>query len=669
MSDVLIVPQPAPFAVPFSGGTEGPPGAPGGNIMAIGLFTAAAALSIPGGTNLVKTSGYSADGRGSAEYVYDAAVNGAYVTANPLSSFISANSRGFRLSLDQQLNATMFGVVADGTTNDGPAMVAALAFCFNNAGANLTGYGTGCPTMRVPFTPNGINMGTSSLAFIKSVALVADSGAVIGGVPTMLKWAANCIGILIQAPNCYLDGLYLKGGWVGGTTSEGEYHAIKAYWKFGFGRLWADSWQGDGLHVNITAGSGGDTEGNANGIRGQTFVGTSCRCAISTAGSDANACHFGYVEALYCRQAGVLEQSGLGNHYGAVLTESNTIVDVGTNGTPYVTCYNNGFIFAVATGQAGNAPTTSPPSTATNNSVWLYCRAATGPKTYAPQWVSGTQTFREGGGFHTASSLASNASTVGYLYSESDQPVVQTAQGVLILSGLVASGFGPNTRYIQAGNLGVSIGSILNCVGELTVPVGPSLFGNSGGIHGTIQGTTWNAFSGFAGGNTAFLWGKSASGFLGAKNTSTGFVIPLEISANSILLENGSGQQVGIVDSNGLGVTMGGLGYRTGVGGTVTQATSKSTGVTLNKSTGKITLNNASLAANTEVSFTFTNSQIAANDIVRINVSGAATPGSYLVQAENAAAGSCVISVRNLTGGALSEALGLNFVVIKGATS
>ena len=61
-----------------------------------------------------------------------------------------------------------------------------------------------------------------------------------------------------------------------------------------------------------------------------------------------------------------------------------------------------------------------------------------------------------------------------------------------------------------------------------------------------------------------------------------------------------------------------GIGYATGAGGTVTQITSKATGVTLNTVCGTITMNGAALAADTTVSFVLTNSAIAANDVVVI---------------------------------------------------
>lgn len=114
-----------------------------------------------------------------------------------------------------------------------------------------------------------------------------------------------------------------------------------------------------------------------------------------------------------------------------------------------------------------------------------------------------------------------------------------------------------------------------------------------------------------------------------------------------------------------LGSTESAVGYGTGTGGTVTQATDKSTGVTLNKRCGQITMNNASLTAAAEVSFTLTNSVIAATDVVMICIGSGATAGAYNVQCDAVAAGSCRISIGNMSSGSLGEAIVLNFVVIK----
>lgn len=110
----------------------------------------------------------------------------------------------------------------------------------------------------------------------------------------------------------------------------------------------------------------------------------------------------------------------------------------------------------------------------------------------------------------------------------------------------------------------------------------------------------------------------------------------------------------------------GGVGYATGAGGVVTQATSKSTGVTLNKVCGTITMDSATLAHQTPVAFTLTNSAIEATDVVAVCVKSGGTAGAYLVSAGAVAAGSCSITLFNCqTSGNLSEAVVLSFAVIK----
>jgi len=128
-----------------------------------------------------------------------------------------------------------------------------------------------------------------------------------------------------------------------------------------------------------------------------------------------------------------------------------------------------------------------------------------------------------------------------------------------------------------------------------------------------------------------------------------------------------SGTTITIFDLNQplLGSVGSAVGYSTGTGGTITQASTKSTGVTLDKRCGQIIMNNAALAAAAEVSFTLTNSVIAATDVVMVSIASGATAGAYSIQCDATAAGSCRISVGNRNTGSLSEAIVLNFVVIK----
>lgn len=115
--------------------------------------------------------------------------------------------------------------------------------------------------------------------------------------------------------------------------------------------------------------------------------------------------------------------------------------------------------------------------------------------------------------------------------------------------------------------------------------------------------------------------------------------------------------------------TSGQIGYNTGslttAPATVTQATSKSTGVTINASVGQIVTNNAALAAGVEVAFVVTNSGVSAYDIPVIAIaSGAATAGTYLVTVVAVAVGSFTIVITNASAGSLSEALTINFGLI-----
>ena len=108
------------------------------------------------------------------------------------------------------------------------------------------------------------------------------------------------------------------------------------------------------------------------------------------------------------------------------------------------------------------------------------------------------------------------------------------------------------------------------------------------------------------------------------------------------------------------------LGYASSAQGAVTQGTSKSTGVTVNASMGQITMDSATLNTLTNVTFTLTNSLISVKDVIILNVGSGATSGAYNCWISSMSAGTCTITVRNISGGNLSEAVVINFAVIHG---
>jgi len=156
-------------------------------------------------------------------------------------------------------------------------------------------------------------------------------------------------------------------------------------------------------------------------------------------------------------------------------------------------------------------------------------------------------------------------------------------------------------------------------------------------------------------------------------NVSLSTIITPATNTNLTITPNGTGKV--LVSSDILGSAYirsngatNGIGYATGAGGTVTQATSKATGVTLSKVCGQITTAADALAAATSVSFVVTNTAVAAGDVMVLNLVSGGTAGAYTLNAA-CAAGSATITIRNVTAASLSETLVIGFVLVKAVTA
>jgi hypothetical protein len=117
----------------------------------------------------------------------------------------------------------------------------------------------------------------------------------------------------------------------------------------------------------------------------------------------------------------------------------------------------------------------------------------------------------------------------------------------------------------------------------------------------------------------------------------------------------------GAVSSSGTA----GIGYATGAGGTIAQASSRTTGVTLSKISGQITLVSAAGSA-TPATFTVTNTLVAATDVVIVNQAS----GTDLYEIFVTAVGAGSFKITSFTtGGTTTETPVFNFVVIKGVAA
>jgi hypothetical protein len=197
--------------------------------------------------------------------------------------------------------------------------------------------------------------------------------------------------------------------------------------------------------------------------------------------------------------------------------------------------------------------------------------------------------------------------------------------------------------------LGAFTGDITKSAGSLATTIGTNIV-----TYAKFQQVAANSLVGNPTGSLANAQGITLAGglaFSGTTLTAAGALTPTSVVSTGKVTSSSA---------------TAGIGYDSGARGTVTQNTSKATGVTSNTVVTDITLNGAALASATVVSFVFTNSAIAANDTLILNHVTTGTFGAYVLNAHGFAAGSCTIDVRNVSAGSLSEAIVIRAVLVKG---
>lgn len=227
--------------------------------------------------------------------------------------------------------------------------------------------------------------------------------------------------------------------------------------------------------------------------------------------------------------------------------------------------------------------------------------------------------------------------------------------GNLGVTGAFASATAAITGAASAASFAALGPGAAGTIGATGAISGASLAATGPGGAGTIAAT--GAITGASVAATGAVSGATVAataGVTGASVAATGAVTGATVGATSTILSSGA---------------TAGIGYTTGAGGTVTQITSKATGVTINKMCGNIVTSNASLAGGAVVAFTVTNSALGANDFVECKRASGGTAASYFVDTDSMGAGSFVVYIQNITAGALAEAITLRFTITKGAIS
>lgn len=340
---------------------------------------------------------------------------------------------------------------------------------------------------------------------------------------------------------------------------------------------------------------------------------------------------------------------------------------------------NGSGAFSNAASGTDYAPATSGSAILKGNGSGGFSNATSGTD-YAPATSGTTLLAGDGSGGHTnvtGSSVSGANITLGGKISVASGTVTASAPSTLTQtwnnSGVTFEGLtvsitdtasASDSRGFRVSYGGTSAFSVYHDFG------GARIVGAENGGYFAVMNNEWaTATNGnvwtlgaFAMNSTAYI-GFASGSALGGGTIDTRFIRGaagrFDITDNSANLRDMRLRSLIAADAAST------IGYATGAGGAVTQIISRTTGVTLNKSTGAITLFTAAGSA-TAATFTVTNSQVAATDTISLSVKSGTN--KYLAFVTAVGAGTFDITFYT-TGGTSSDAPAINFNVIKGANS
>ena len=329
-----------------------------------------------------------------------------------------------------------------------------------------------------------------------------------------------------------------------------------------------------------------------------------------------------------------------------------------TTTAPFANSTNKNFVTDAQATVIGNTSGTNTGDNAVNsNYSGLVSNAthtgdATGSTALTVVKINGTQLST------LATGLLKNTTSTGVpsIAINSDLPVMTATVG-----GAVPTPPNLSTQYLKGNatwgtvDLAVTCTTIPNLSGDVTSSGNTTTLPNATVLAKVLTGYVSGAGTLATTDNILQAFNKlNGNDALKAPLISPSFTTPaLGVATGTSLAVTGA------ITSSGAGI-----GYVTGAGGTVTQLTSRTTAVTLSKLSGTITMFSAAVAASASSTFTWTNTFIAATDIVIMQHNSATNADSWNVEVI-CGAGTATVVVKNISAASITEATPLKFIVIK----